>query len=64
MSDLRRSVALSPPLSFLQREQQMRKGGQRERRDGEVLKRVGSVTGTVIVQFEYWHPHSHERAII
>lgn len=27
-----------------------------------MLKRVGSVTG-VIVRFEFWHPHSHERAI-
>lgn len=47
----------SPSFFSTKREQQMR-----ERRDGEVLKGVGSVT-RVIVQFEYWHPHSHEGAI-
>ena len=38
-------------------EQQMSE--RRERREGEVPKAAGSVTG-VIVQFECWHPHSRE----
>lgn len=39
----------------------MREGSQGERRDEEMLKGVESVT-RVIVQFEYWYPHSQDGA--
>lgn len=47
----------SAPLLSEKGEQQMRDGSRGKGR--EVLKGVGSVT-RVIVQFDYWYPHSHE----